>query len=147
MRKAITDEPVYVYLQGQSALGFTSIDHEKLTAWIGHQSSNMVVHDYRKKTIRGYRSLAGTDKGQGVDFGDIFNNDALCTVQYKGVKNLKLEISLKDKPMFSKRPKKLLYLGTIWDNTFPALHIIWENFKGVKIDGKEVIAFCALIKK
>lgn len=147
MRNALSNEPVSLYLQGQSALRFVSLSNDCLTAWTGHQSSNMIVNDYRKMTISSYRSLASEDKGQGVDFGDIFNNDALCTVRYKGVKNLKLEISLRDKPLFSKSPKKLLYLGTIWDSTFPALQIIWENFKGVKIDDQVAIAFCALIKK
>lgn len=138
----VTHENARIYLQGEFAIATFKLDNNKAILTIGSSASLISVIDYRPATFDLLKEIIADEK-KAILFADIFNQNGEIAVKIK--KGDRMEIVIR--PESAKLPPatSLLYLGVIWDETFPNVDSAWEKFTPIKIDGQEVTAFCSLV--
>jgi len=129
-----------IYLQGKNALyPFEIINcSNAMHYYIGQESTEFIVHDYRKEPVITAKNVLKTQYQNG--FAGIFNQPAWVEIRYdQPVKKVEIELHDTQENISS----SLLWLGILEDNIMPSYKVEWEVFKPLDT-GKT--AFVSLIR-
>ena len=132
--------PTHIYLQGRNALLVApSESASEMRYFIGNEQTNLVVRDFRQRTVMEAREAIRRQYQNG--FAKSFNQVAFTEIRYDDVYGY-IEVGLYDTDSFVENIPTF-WMGVLEENTMPAYQVEWEVFKS--IDSRHM-AFCAMLK-
>ena len=131
---------VRIYLQGNNALQVIPATNlaEEMHYYIGNESTQFLIHDFRKKTVKEAQEAIQRQYQNG--FAKSFNQTAWAIVKYDEL-NEGIDIEIRDNLNASTK-KTILWMGILENNLMPGYEVAWEVFKS--LDAQNT-AFVALI--
>lgn len=121
-----------IYLQGKNALLPIEVTEEYISYYIGDESAQLEVKDFRKTSWEEAKYIL--DGKNGSSFAKIFNQAAYAIVKRSPDDSLKIE--LREKTNDGEFPT--LWLGVLEDNLMPNYGIIWEYLRPTNSGGTAI---------
>jgi len=129
----LLNSPVQVYLQGSNALIPIEKTDEYISYWIGSDSTQMKIVDYRKIPLKAVNRLIAGENG--FEFFDYFNLPAHANVVLDS--DERIEIELQDNN--TKEDFPTLWLGVLNDNMMPNYNVLWEFLRPVSTESTAIL--------